>query len=342
MTLSACIGSAVKSVADCPNRVKFEPPDGRVIHGLGQYVPFFYTEEENWKYVNEYREATGKTPLVYAVYVFLDPEADEYKQPNISEILNSSGTDYILNIGIILKSMHSLKNGKNDVASDKILKGDWDFRIVELAGIIKNIGQPVYLRPGFEFGSENSGFHSDPNLKPEEFKAIWSKLFNIFKENGTNNVAWVWNTVNPFVFDYMQWYPGDAYVDWWGINYFTLEQMKSSDHFLINAKKHNKPVMVCESSPIHNDGSANFKNWNDWYKPLFDKIAAYTQIKGFIYISDPWEKPGFWHDWADSRINNHSTDPEVRKNYMIEINGKQYIHLDEYLKDETIIMAGQS
>ena len=41
---------------------KYEPPDGRVIHGLGQYVSGLYTDAENWQYVTEYQEAINEIP----------------------------------------------------------------------------------------------------------------------------------------------------------------------------------------------------------------------------------------------------------------------------------------
>ena len=341
MLLTACNGNTNNKTAKespiCYMGAKYEPPDGRVIHGLGQYVPLFYTDEENWQYVDEYRAATGHKPMVYAVYAFLDPISAGFDLPDIRKILDNSGTGYILNVGIDMHSVESWIGGTIVVPADTILGGYWDIRIRELAGIIKSIGEPVYVRPGFEFGSGNHGAHAADDFTAEEFKAIWIRIVNIFAEGGVENVAWVWNTVNPWMFDYMQWYPGDAYVDWWGINYFTLEQIESSDQFLKDAKEHNKPVMICESSPIHNEGATNAQNWQQWYKPFFDKIDAFPHIKGFIYISNPWDKPGFWDDWADSRINNHSTDPEVRKNYAKEIEKGKYIHLDEYLNDKSII-----
>ena len=272
---------------------KYEPPDGKVIHGLGQYVPYYYTDAENWQYVSEYQETVGSMPVIYSVYVSLDPDSDLIDATDPIAIIKDRGHQYLLNIGISLQSVQSWLAGSASIPASSILNGEWDSRIKSLAQQIKSLNAPVYARPGFEFGEANKGVHSDPRLTAAEFKAIWIYIHNFFKKENVTNVAWVWNTVNPWMFDYNEWYPGSPYVDWWGINYFTREQMILSDPFIEDAKENGKPVMICESSPIHNDGAGNPENWGNWYRPFFNKIMQYEHIKAFIYISDPWDKDNF-------------------------------------------------
>jgi len=120
-------------------------------------------------------------------------------------------------------------------------------------------------------------------------------------------------------------------VDWWGINYFSSDQINSSDPFLVDAATHNKPVMVCEASPIHGGGATSVSNWNQWYASYFEKMETSPHIKAFVYISDPWDRHRFISDWADSRINTNSTDPTIRTNYTNEMNQSKYIHMKEYV-----------
>ena len=105
-----------------------------------------------------------------------------------------------------------------------------------------------------------------------DYGYIWIHIYEVFEAEGVTNVAWVWNTVNPLSFNYLDWYPGDEYVDWWGINYFTSGQINAGDSFLNDAKLRNKPVMICESCPIHDNGTLNTSNWDDWFVPYFEKI----------------------------------------------------------------------
>ena len=144
----------------------------------------------------------------------------------------------------------------------------------------------------------------------------------------------MWNTVNPQSFDFIDWYPGDEYVDWWGINYFTADQISSADPFLDSAFVHNKPVIICESNPIENGGTTDANNWNDWFVPYFNKIKNTSHIKAFVYISDPWDKSGFFDSWPDSRINSNQT---ILDNYITELESAIYIHMDEYQSNPGLI-----
>ena len=312
---------------------KYEPPAGRVIHGLGQYTPFYYSEEENWQEVSEYQNAINHIPMVYSVYAILDPYANSLDSTDFIDITTNHGNPYILLVGLALMDSSYLNGYQINIPVNDILSGTLDYRIIDIAQRIKAVNAPVYLRPGFEFGAGNLGMHSDPNMTPVDFINIWIHIYNIFTQQNVNNVAWVWNTVNPNFFNYLEWYPGDEYVDWWGINFYTLNQIENSTSFLNDASLHEKPVMICESCPIHNNGTLNPDNWNDWFIPYFYKIRNNTQIKAFIYISDPWDR-GPFAMWADSRINNNEL---IRNNYEMEIDDSIYIHMDEYLANPNII-----
>ena len=313
---------------------KFEPPDGRVIHGLGQYVSYFYSDQENWQLVYEYQNTLNTIPLVYSVYAYVDPLIVQMDSTDFIDIVSNHGYPYVLLIGLTLFDASYLITGAANIPVQRLLNGDFDQQIVDLSERIKNINAPVFLRPGFEFGTNNRGIHNDPDVGPEDFKNIWYHIYNIFLQKNVTNVAWVWNTVNPQLFNYIEWYPGDDYVDWWGINYFTPEQMNLSSGFLNDASFHQKPVIICESCPNQNGGTTNASNWEVWFIPYFNLIKNNNNIKLFIYISDPWDKPGFFSSWPDSRINSNET---IRMNYEREMQDTTIIHMNEYLNNPYII-----
>ena len=109
-----------------------------------------------------------------------------------------------------------------------------------------------------------------------------------------------------------------------GINYFTVGQMNASDSFVLDAAARDKPVIICESCPIHSGGTGNPANWNDWFVPYFNKIAQHGHLKAFTYISDPWDRPGHFDDWATSLIDENET---IRSNYAAELSAPRYIHM---------------
>ena len=182
---------------------KYEPPDGKVIHGLGQYTPFYYSEEENWQEVNEYQDAIHHIPLIYSVYAILDPYANSLESTDFIDITTNHDYPYILLVGLALLDSSYLNGYQINIPVGNILNGALDYRIIDIAHRIKAINAPVYLRPGFEFGSGNLGMHSDPDMTPADFINIWIHIYNIFSQQNVTNVAWVWNTVNPNYFNYL-------------------------------------------------------------------------------------------------------------------------------------------
>ena len=49
-----------------------------------------------------------------------------------------------------------------------------------------------------------------------------NKIFEIFCIWTNSYVATVWDySTDAQDLNYMQWYPGDTYVDWWGVNIFS-------------------------------------------------------------------------------------------------------------------------
>ena len=316
-------------------REKFEPPDGRIIHGLGQYIAVLYSDAENWQYVTEYQNAINQVPVIYSVYAAIDPFLDALDNTDFVDITTQHTYPYVLVVGITLFDSLYLINGTTNIPVDEILNGSLDYRIIDIAQRIKAVDVPVFVRPGFEFGWGNSGIHNDPDVTPADFVNIWIHIYTIFQQQFVTNVAWVWNTVNPNQFNYMEWYPGDEYVDWWGINYFSLSQINNADNFLDDAALHGKPVIVCESNPIHNGGTTNAANWDDWFVPYFTKIKDTPHIKIFVYISDPWDR-GPFASWPDSRITSNET---IRANYENEMLDSLYIHMPEYLVDPLDIVG---
>lgn len=315
------VATVTIKIGSCDQEDSFTVPDGRTLHGLGQYIPDFwgYTDAENWQNVQDYESALGEgaIPLIYSVYLGICPESVEENNTDILDITGNHTYPYMLVIGLYLLDENQSKN------VNAVLSGEWDDSIRSQAASIKSLDSFVFIRPGFEFGDAN-GVHGA--YTASEFKAIWLYLRNIFSEENVNKAIWVWNAVNPDNFSFMEFYPGDGAVDWWGINYFTVEQMSGSTEFLVAAENHNKPVMICESCPIHDGGTTNESNWNDWFVPYFNLIGLYD-IKAFIYINDPWDKQGFWDEWADSRIN---INPTINNNYKSELADDRYIHMDEY------------
>ncbi len=80
-------------------------------------------------------------------------------------------------------------------------------------------GRRVLLRFGFEFNGNWFTWGGDP----ERFVRSWRRAHDIFREVGADKVEWVWApnvTSVPDTADngMHRYYPGDAYVDWIGVD----------------------------------------------------------------------------------------------------------------------------
>jgi hypothetical protein len=133
-------------------------------------------------------------------------------------------------------------------------------------GWAKTINCPIYLRIGYEF----DGPHNQ--LEPEEYKEAYKRFVDITREEGVNNVAFVWHSyaAPPYKgYALGSWYPGDDYVDWVAVSLFG--HMYGPDPGLYGdavfdfAKTHKKPVMVAESSPIYGIFDGDVRSWNTWF-----------------------------------------------------------------------------
>lgn len=100
-----------------------------------------------------------------------------------------------------------------------ICAGAFDDRFRRWARAAKADGRRVLLRFGFEFNGEWFSWSGEP----KRYVAAWRRAHAIFKAEGATNVEWVWAPNLVSVPDTPEndmhlYYPGDAYVDWVGVD----------------------------------------------------------------------------------------------------------------------------
>lgn len=128
----------------------------------------------------------------------------------------------------------------------------------------------------------------------------------------------------------MEFYPGDGYVDWWGVDTFSPEELTHSwlADFFDRAAEHRKPVMIGEATPRYVGADKGADSWNRWFRPFFELVRKHPEIKAISYINWDWahwsDELGFgWHDWEDARLQN---DEVVRRLYVEELSHPVWIH----------------
>jgi hypothetical protein len=96
-----------------------------------------------------------------------------------------------------------------------IARGDYDFYLRRWARDARRWGRPLMIRLGHEMNATwyPWGERAYGNTA-EDYVAMWRHVVNVFRQEGANNVLWIWSIAQrPF----HGLYPGGMWVDWVGV-----------------------------------------------------------------------------------------------------------------------------
>ncbi|MDK3156266.1 glycosyl hydrolase [Kamptonema cortianum] len=113
-----------------------------------------------------------------------------------------------------------------------------DDYLEEMATMFAKSGAPIFLR----FASEMNGpwvkYHGNPKLYIEKFRLIATKM-----REKAPNVAMVWCPYATPVSPIRDYYPGDEYVDWVGVNLYSVTYFNQN---INQPAKHVHPISMLE------------------------------------------------------------------------------------------------
>ena len=183
-----------------------------------------------------------------------------------------------------------------DYSLGAIASGSHDAYIREFAQKAKAWGHPFFLRFDWEMNGFwfpwNEGVNGNT---PGQFVAAWRHVHDIFSQEGATNVSWVWcpnvdlfGTLTPLE----ELYPGDAYVDWTGLDGFNWGRRRGSPGWqnfnevfhrtykeIVTEVAPDKPVMLPEVASSDKGGSKPA-----WIKDMFALIRHnYRKIRAVIW-----------------------------------------------------------
>ncbi len=203
---------------------------------------------------------------------------------------------------------------KTDVAAGRIPMATWEPRSASLTDITtgafdamaheraqaaKAIAKPIFLRFAHEmngnwysWGGANNG---NDATGPQKYVAAWKHLHDLFVADGATNVVWVWcpNIGGSPNADWNQpsaYYPGDAYVDWVGVdgyNWGTSQTWsKWTDFKDILGSVYaayaaiGKPLMIAETGSV--EGGGDKAAWVSALAPAMK--TSFPAVKAFVYF----------------------------------------------------------
>ncbi|HEX2318931.1 MAG TPA: glycosyl hydrolase [Streptosporangiaceae bacterium] len=118
------------------------------------------------------------------------------------------------------------------VTSRQIADGVYDHHLKKYAQEVKDFGCVIILSLGHEMNGWWYPWGSHGGTTPAEFIAAWRHIHDVFANQGTRNVIWSWDpthqykspSVGKIATPASEWYPGNDYVDWVGIDgYLNLD-----------------------------------------------------------------------------------------------------------------------
>jgi mannan endo-1,4-beta-mannosidase len=182
-----------------------------------------------------------------------------------------------------------------------VADGRYDAYLRSFAKTVAGFGHPVIV----SFAHEMNGSWYQYGYKyvsPAVFVAAYRRVHDVFSAAGARNVIWMWAVNRPVPGQtspsVAEWYPGDAYVDWVGVDGYdwsgsltftqafgaTLAQVRSFT---------NRPVLIAETSVLPGaNAAAQVTSW-------FQGIVS-DHLLGLVWFDiDKASRKGIAddHDW---------------------------------------------
>ena len=189
----------------------------------------------------------------------------------------------------------SLKSGGDPLAA--ILNGSQDAIINDFAVQSKAYGKPFFLRFAHEMNGnwyDWSGAMTGNN--PQTYIDAWRYVWNKFQAAGATNAVWVWspnwNSVpNESWNDLHNYYPGDAYVDWVGVDFYGLKYDDVSVAANIDAVYTSysyKPMMIAETAAAdcNNYVPGVTRTKDQWINEFFATLLNRPAVRAFFWFNE--------------------------------------------------------
>ncbi len=202
-------------------------------------------------------------------------------------------------------------------ALHEILNGRHDAYVRDWARAAAGWGKTFFLRFAHEMNGDWTTW--SPRVGDNtnrEFVAVWRRVHGIFRQEGATNVRWVWSPVahSEEHTPYGRVYPGDAYVDWFGISGYnwgntrewsrwqSFSEIFEASYKVIQGIAPRKPIMIPEVGCAERGGD----------KAAWIRSAYLEEIPGrFLKIKAVcWFHANKENDW---RVNSSAASLEAYK-----------------------------
>ena len=185
-------------------------------------------------------------------------------------------------------------NGVDPSHVRNITTGAFDAYIDSWAVGLRSYGRPVYLRLFHEMNGDwyPWGYGVNGNTS-DDLIAAWRYVRGRFQQAGATNVIWVWSpNVEDSRVSFRTLYPGDAYVDWFGVDGYnrgthwssstwqTPTQVFQRSFDAIQSLNGTKPIMIAETSSVEEGGSKS-----GWVSSLYSQLPSqFPRLRAIVWF----------------------------------------------------------
>ena len=278
---------------------KLEPRD-QVLHGAGQT-----NAEDVLSYIASLER---HAPVIFMDYIKVKEAPGEFVN-KLRRKLSKLPSIRAVQLGMSFVTREESGDRRHESYALDFARGKYDEEFMTLFTQLKEVGVPCYIRIGYECNGKHNGYDA------VEYKEAFIHVTKLLRESKLN-AATVWCVYPVQIESAMPFYPGNDWVDWWGIDLFTPEDIKESGPIVAAARQHRKPLMIAESTPTGVGVTKGEESWKAWFEPYFSLIRCNPGIKAFFYINWNWSKYPQWSKWGDARLQSNET---VAKRYRDEM-----------------------
>jgi beta-mannanase len=273
---------------------KYEPPDGQVYHGAFAVSQHSTNPGDYWLDVSTFENLANKHLAIVLWYA--DWSANF--QNSIGNIINQN-----LKPGGRVIEVGWMPSG---VPIGDIANGLWDAYLQQWFTDARNNGEPIFLRFANEMNGcwvDYDGWHNGGSISTElgwqateTYKAAWRRVYAIARQMHACNVAFVWapnytSWPDPSLPQYAwnhwrNYYPGDEYVDWVGVDVYDFEGWDPRDSIRPFYEEYaaRKPIMFAETAGHYETAVGADKE--RYIGQLFSAMeTAYPRIKAFVWFN---------------------------------------------------------
>lgn len=193
---------------------------------------------------------------------------------------------------------------KEGVNPDDILSGKYDEYIHDFAERLRPVKTTVYIRFAHEANGNWYPWSDQKTWGKGKYAAVYQYVRKVFERGGASRVRWIFsiNAENvPSDNTYTQYYPGDEFVDYvgvdgynWGITQ-SWSKWRSFEEIFIPiyrdvVKRYRKPVMVTEVATASKGGDKT-----RWIRQAMQALKRMKEIRAVIFFNQDKEA-----DWGFS------------------------------------------